>query len=149
MSLLSLLEEIHHMRLSLVAKNIDFKSEILICSFVISGKWIISYSTSIIIDIWMVEIHSCRFFYLRTSSWSQPMWLFNNHFELLLSLRPSCLLSIKTQIVSSLLTSQVLEVIAHMSRGDCSYEWVNLSLSTYFNKLYYTILNIIHKTNNE
>jgi hypothetical protein len=49
-------------------------------------------------------------------SWSQPKWLFNNYFELkLLSLRPSRLLSIKTQIVSSLLILQVLEVIAHVS----------------------------------
>jgi hypothetical protein len=116
MSLLSLLEEIHYTSLSFVAKNIDFKSEILICSFFISGRWIISYSASIIIDTWMAGIHSCRFFYLRTSSWSQPRWLFNNHFELkLLPLRPSRLLSIKTQIVSSLLTLQVLEVIAHVS----------------------------------
>jgi hypothetical protein len=32
MSLLFLLDEIHHTSLSLVAKNIDFKSEIFICS---------------------------------------------------------------------------------------------------------------------
>jgi hypothetical protein len=64
----------------------------------------------------MVRIHLCRLFYLRTSSWSQPRWLFNNYFELkLLQLCPCRLLSIKTQIVSSLPTLQVLEVIAHVS----------------------------------
>jgi len=48
--------------------------------------------------------------------WSQPRWLLNNYFELkLLSLHPSRLLNIKTQIVSSLLTLQVLEMIAHVS----------------------------------
>jgi hypothetical protein len=44
------------------------------------------------------------------------MWFFNNLFELkLLSFCPSRLLSIKTQIVLSLLTLQALKVIAHVS----------------------------------
>jgi hypothetical protein len=115
-SLLSLLEEIYHMSLSLVAKKHRLQIRNSHFLTIINGRCIISYSASIIIDIWMVRIHLCRLFYLRTSSWSQPMWLFNNYFELkLLPLCPSRLSSIKTQIVSSLLPLHVLEVIAYMS----------------------------------
>jgi len=77
MLLLSLLKKIHHTSLSLVAKEIyrlQIRNSHLLT--IISGRWIILYSTSIIIDTWMVGIHSCWFFYLRTSSWSQPRWFF-------------------------------------------------------------------------
>jgi hypothetical protein len=122
MSLLSLLKKIHHMSFSLVEKKNRHQIRNSHLLTVISVRWIISYSHLIIIDTWMVEIYSCRFFYLRTLSWSQPKQLLNNYFELkLLLLRPKRLFSFKTQIVSSLLTLQKLEVIAHVSESILVY----------------------------
>jgi len=117
MSLHFLLKKIHHTSLNLIVKKHRFQIRNSHLLTVISGKWIISYSTSIIIKTWMVRIYSYQFFYLKTSSWSQSRWLFKNYFELkLLLLHPSRLLSIKIQIVSSLLTLQALEVIVHVSK---------------------------------
>jgi len=70
----------------------------------------------------MVEIYSCRFFYSRTSSWSQPKQLLNNYFKLkLLLLHQKHLFNFKTQIFSSLLTLQTLEVIAHVNESILVY----------------------------